>query len=58
LTKPLPDWLRVEYGIEKPSSKLLALTELDSNTWVSEVKRTRAALGTSGRARRIAYETI
>jgi len=37
----LLDWLRVEYGIEKPSNKLLALTELDSNTWVSEVKRIR-----------------
>jgi hypothetical protein len=31
----------VEYGIEKPSNKLLALTDLDSNTWVSEVKRIR-----------------
>ena len=29
----LLDWLRVEYGIEKPSHKLLALNELDSNTW-------------------------
>jgi hypothetical protein len=29
----------VEYGIAKPSNKLLALAELDSNTWVSEVKR-------------------
>jgi hypothetical protein len=28
----------VEYSIEKPSNKLLALTDLDSNTWVSEVK--------------------
>ncbi len=39
--RTLLDWLRVEYGIEKPSNKLLALTELDSNTWVSEVKRIR-----------------
>jgi hypothetical protein len=31
----------VEYAIEKPSNKLLALTDLDSNTWVSEVKRIR-----------------
>jgi hypothetical protein len=37
----LLDWLRVRYGIEKPSNKLLALTDLDSNTWVSEVKRIR-----------------
>jgi SAM-dependent methyltransferase len=39
--RTLLDWLRVEYAIEKPSNKLLALTELDSNTWVSEVKRLR-----------------
>jgi hypothetical protein len=31
----------VEYAIEKPSNKLLALADLDSNTWVSEVKRIR-----------------
>jgi hypothetical protein len=31
----------VEYGIEKLSNKPLALTELDSNTRVSEVKRIR-----------------
>jgi hypothetical protein len=39
--RTLLDWLRVEYGIAKPSNELLALTELDSNTWVSEVKRIR-----------------
>jgi hypothetical protein len=37
----LLDWLRVEYAIEKPSNKLLAATELDSDTWVAEVKRIR-----------------
>jgi hypothetical protein len=37
--RTLLDWLRVEYGIEKPSNKLLTPTELDSNTWVIEVKR-------------------
>ena len=37
----LLDWLRVEYQIEKPSNKLLAATELDSDTWVGEVKRIR-----------------
>jgi hypothetical protein len=37
----LLDWLRVEYGIEKPSNKLLALTDLDSDAWVAEVKRIR-----------------
>ena len=31
----------MEYGIEKPSNKLLAVTELDSDTWVAEVKRIR-----------------
>jgi len=38
-------WLRVEYGIEKPSNKLHTLAELDSNTWVSEVKRIRGSVG-------------
>jgi hypothetical protein len=37
----LLDWLRVEYAIEKPSNKLLASTELDSDIWVAEVKRIR-----------------
>jgi hypothetical protein len=37
----LLDWLRLEYAIEKPSNKLLAATDLDSDTWVSEVKRIR-----------------
>jgi hypothetical protein len=37
----LLDWLRMEYAIEKPSNKLLAATELDSDTWVGEVKRIR-----------------
>ena len=35
------DWLRVEYAIEKPGNKLQAVTELDSDTWVGEVKRIR-----------------
>jgi hypothetical protein len=30
--RTLLDWLRVEYWIEKPSNKLLALAELDSNS--------------------------
>ena len=37
----LLDWLRMEYAIEKPSNKLLAATDLDSDTWVGEVKRIR-----------------
>ena len=39
--RTLPDWLRMEYAIEKPSNKLLAATELDSDTWVGEVKLIR-----------------
>jgi hypothetical protein len=31
----------VEYAIEKPSNKLLAATDLDSDPWVGEVKRIR-----------------
>jgi hypothetical protein len=31
----------VEYAIERPSNKLLAATDLDSDTWVAEVKRIR-----------------
>ena len=34
-------WLAVEYAIEKPNDKLLAATDLDSDTWVGEVKRIR-----------------
>jgi hypothetical protein len=36
----------VEYGIEKPSNKLLAVVELDSDAWVAEVKRIRASTTT------------
>ena len=32
--RTLLDRLRVEYGIAKPSSRLFALTDLDSGTWV------------------------
>ena len=35
------DWLRVEYAIEKPSQKLAALTDLDSDAFIAEVKRIR-----------------
>jgi hypothetical protein len=37
----LLDWLRVKYGIEKPCNRPLTSDELDSNTWVSDVKRIR-----------------
>jgi hypothetical protein len=30
----LLDWRLVEYAIEKPSNKLLAVAELDTDTWV------------------------
>ena len=39
--RTLLDLLRMEYAIAKPSNKLLAATELDSDTWVAEVKRIR-----------------
>ncbi len=35
------NWLRVEYAIEMPSNKLLAVAELDSENWVSELNRIR-----------------
>ncbi len=35
------DWLRVEYGIEKASLKLQSPTELDSDAFVTEVRRIR-----------------
>lgn len=35
------DWLRMEYAIEKPSQKLAALTTLDSDAFVAEVKKLR-----------------
>ena len=35
------DWLRVEYAIEKPSQKLAALSDLDSDAFIAEVKRIR-----------------
>jgi hypothetical protein len=35
------DWLRVEHGIDKASLKLKSPTELDSDAFVSEVKRIR-----------------
>lgn len=35
------DWLRVEFAIDKPGNKLQALTTLDSDRFVAEVKRIR-----------------
>ena len=35
------DWLRVEYGLEKPGNKLQSLADLDSGAFVAEVKRVR-----------------
>jgi hypothetical protein len=39
--RTLLDWLRVDNAIEKPSNKLLAVADLDSDAWVGEVKRIR-----------------
>ena len=39
--RTLLDWLRVECAIPQPSNKLLAVTDLDSDAWVGEVKRIR-----------------
>jgi hypothetical protein len=36
--RAFPGWLRVEYAIEKPSTKLLTVAELNSDAWVGEVK--------------------
>jgi hypothetical protein len=35
------DWLRVEYAIEKPTKKMEALLEMDSDALVAEVKKIR-----------------
>ncbi|MCX6877413.1 MAG: N-6 DNA methylase [Verrucomicrobia bacterium] len=37
----LLDWLRVEYAIEKPTTKLQNLTALDSDNFIAEVKHIR-----------------
>lgn len=41
--KKMLDWLRVEHGIEKPSKKLLTPFELDSDTFVGEIKKIRGS---------------
>jgi hypothetical protein len=41
MRRTILDWLRVEHEIEKPSLKLQSPTELDSDAFVSEVKRIR-----------------
>ena len=43
LTACCVDWRQAvtQYAIAEPSNKLLALTDLDSDTWVAEVKRIR-----------------
>ncbi|HQU46626.1 MAG TPA: Eco57I restriction-modification methylase domain-containing protein [Pirellulales bacterium] len=40
--RTLLDWLRVEHEIEKPSQKLQSPFDLDSDAFVSEVKKARA----------------
>ncbi|MGO8696346.1 MAG: Eco57I restriction-modification methylase domain-containing protein [Limisphaerales bacterium] len=39
--RTLLDWLRADFGIEKPSNRLQAVSELDADTLVSEVERVR-----------------
>ncbi|MCO6047956.1 BREX-1 system adenine-specific DNA-methyltransferase PglX [Aeoliella sp. ICT_H6.2] len=41
VSQTIQDWLRVEYEIEKPSRKLELPTDLDSDEFVTEVKRLR-----------------
>jgi hypothetical protein len=41
IRRDLLDWLRVEHEIDKPSLKLQAPAELDSDAFVAEVKRVR-----------------
>jgi hypothetical protein len=41
MRKTILDWLRMEHGIEKPSQKLQAAVELDSDAFVEEVRRVR-----------------
>jgi hypothetical protein len=36
----------MEYAIEKPSTNFLAVTDLDSDTWVGKVKRIRMGVRT------------
>ena len=58
--RELLDWLRVEHSIEKPSKKLQAAVDLDSDAFVGEVKKARGrknALSAAGlRGLRDEYE--
>jgi hypothetical protein len=44
--RQLLDWRRVEFGVEKPGQKLSEPHELDSDTFVAEVKKRRAGKST------------
>lgn len=54
----LHDWLRVEFGVEKPGQKLSEPHDTDSNTFVAEVKKRRAGTSTvtAGELRRLRDE--
>ncbi len=39
--KSVLDWLKVEFNIEKPGNKLSSMTDLNSDAFVSEVRRIR-----------------
>jgi Eco57I restriction-modification methylase len=41
-TRQLLDWLKIEHGIEAPSSKLRSALELDSESFVNEARKRRA----------------
>ena len=44
-TRQILDWLRIEHGIEAPSSKLRSSLELDSESFVNEARRLRGKNG-------------
>lgn len=54
----LHDWLNVEFGVEKPGQNLSSPHEIDSETFVTEVKKRRSGGSsvTSGELRRLREE--
>lgn len=46
-TVELLDWLRMEFGIEKPSQKLQAPQMLSGDEWIAEIKKLRGRSGLS-----------
>lgn len=58
LVSDLHDWLQTEFGVEKPGNKLSVPHEIDSDTFVAEVKRRRPGRSTvtSAELRRLREE--